>query len=51
MFGIGYTELLIVSLVLLVGLVGSIVVVALIVNGFRPGQGPKNCPHCGKPLR
>jgi hypothetical protein len=52
MFGIGMTELVIVGfLLLLFGAVFFGGLVALVVLLVRAGQRPKNCPHCGKPLK
>jgi hypothetical protein len=41
-------ELLVIGLIVLIG-VG--LVAGTIALALRASAGPKNCPHCGKPLR
>lgn len=51
MFGIGVTELLIIAFVLLVAGACVVGLIAALILLLRSANTPKNCPHCGKPLR
>lgn len=51
MFGIGPTELLILAGSVLIFAIVVIGIIAAVVMALRAANGPRNCPHCGKPLR
>ena len=51
MFGIGVTELLVIAFVLLVAGACVVGLIAALILMLRSANTPKNCPHCGKPLR